>query len=51
MKKSKEEMEATLEILSSRDLMAQIQAAEKSLKKGAKAARYYEALDDITNPF
>lgn len=34
--KSKEEMEATLEILSSQDLMAQIQAAEKSFKKGAK---------------
>ena len=34
--KSKEEMEATLEILSSQDLMAQIQAAEKSLKRGAK---------------
>ena len=28
--KSKEEMEATLEILSSQDLMAQIQAAERA---------------------
>jgi len=34
--KSKEEMEATLEVLSSQDLMAQIQAAERSLKRGAK---------------
>ena len=34
--KSKEEMEATLEILSSQDLMAQIQAAERALKSGAK---------------
>jgi hypothetical protein len=34
--KSKEEMESTLDILSSQDLMAQIQAAERSLKRGAK---------------
>jgi hypothetical protein len=34
--KSKEEMEATLEILSSQDLMAQIQAAERALKNEAK---------------
>ena len=34
--KSKEEMEATLEILSSQDLMAQIQAAERALKSGTK---------------
>jgi hypothetical protein len=34
--KSKEELEATLEILSSQDLMAQIQAAERALKSGAK---------------
>jgi hypothetical protein len=34
--KSKEEMEATLEILSSQDLMAQVQAAEKSLKRRTK---------------
>lgn len=32
--KEKEEMEATLEILSSRELMAQIEEAEKSIKKG-----------------
>jgi hypothetical protein len=32
--KSKEEMEATLEILSSQELMAQIQAAERALKSG-----------------
>ena len=32
--KQKEEMEATLEILSSRELMAQIEEAEKSIKKG-----------------
>jgi len=34
--KSKEEMEATLEILSSQELMVQIQAAERALKSGAK---------------
>jgi len=34
--KSKEEMEATLEILSSQELMPQIQAAERVLKRGAK---------------
>ncbi len=34
--KSKEEMEATLEILSSQELMAQIQAAERALISGAK---------------
>ena len=34
--KSKEEMEATLEILSSQELMAQIQAAERALKSGTK---------------
>jgi len=34
--KSKEEMEATLEILSSQELMDQIQAAERALKSGAK---------------
>lgn len=32
--KDKEEMEATLEILSSRKLMAQIEEAEKAIKKG-----------------
>ena len=32
--KEKEEMEATLEILSSRELMAQIEDAEKAIKKG-----------------
>lgn len=32
--KEKEEMEATLEILSSRELMAQIAEAEKAIKKG-----------------
>jgi soluble cytochrome b562 len=32
--KEKEEMEATLEILSSRELMAQIDEAEKAIKKG-----------------
>lgn len=32
--KEKEEMEATLEILSSRELTAQIEEAEKSIKKG-----------------
>lgn len=32
--KEKEEMEATLEILSSRELMAQIEEAEKAIKKG-----------------
>jgi len=32
--KEKEEMEATLEILSSRELMAQVEEAEKALKKG-----------------
>ena len=32
--KEKEEMEATLEILSSRELMAQIEEAEKAVKKG-----------------
>lgn len=31
--KEKEEMEATLEILSSRELMAQIEEAEKAIKK------------------
>ncbi len=31
--KSKEEMEATLEILSSQDLMAQIQTAARSLRR------------------
>jgi hypothetical protein len=36
MKKSKEEMKATLDILSSQVLMAQIQAAEISLKREAK---------------
>jgi len=34
--KSKGEMEATLEILSSQELMAQIQAAERALKSGTK---------------
>jgi len=34
--KSKEEMEATLEILSSQELMVQIQAAERALKSGTK---------------
>ena len=34
--KSKEEMEATLEILSCQELMAQIQAAERALKSGTK---------------
>lgn len=32
--KEKEEIEATLEILSSRELMAQIKEAEKAIKKG-----------------
>lgn len=32
--KEKEEMEATLEILSSRELVAQIEEAEKAIKKG-----------------
>jgi hypothetical protein len=32
--KEKEEMEATLEILSSYELMAQIEEAEKAIKKG-----------------
>ena len=32
--KEKEEMEATLEILTSRELMTQINEAEKALKKG-----------------
>lgn len=32
--KEKEEMEATLEILSSRELMVQIEKAEKAIKKG-----------------
>jgi hypothetical protein len=32
--KEKEEMEATLEILSSHELMAQIEEAEKAIKKG-----------------
>lgn len=32
--KQKEEMEATLEVLSSRTLMEQIVAAEKAIKKG-----------------
>ena len=32
--KEKEEMEASLEILSSRELMAQIEEAEKAVKKG-----------------
>ncbi|MDP3028063.1 MAG: hypothetical protein Q8O04_00915 [Deltaproteobacteria bacterium] len=32
--KEKEEMEATLEILSSRELMAQIEETEKAIKKG-----------------
>jgi ribosomal protein S24E len=32
--KGKEEMEATLEILSSREIMAQIEEAEKAIKKG-----------------
>jgi hypothetical protein len=32
--KEKEGMEATLEILSSRELMAQIEEAEKAIKKG-----------------
>lgn len=32
--KEKEEMEATLEILLSRELMAQIEEAEKSIRKG-----------------
>ena len=32
--KEKEEMEATLEILSSREIMAQIKEAEKAIKKG-----------------
>lgn len=32
--KEKEEMEATLEILSSRELIAQIEEAEKAIKKG-----------------
>jgi hypothetical protein len=31
--KEKEEMEATLEILSSREIMAQIEEAEKAIKK------------------
>ena len=34
--KPKEEMEATLEILSCQELMAQIQAAERALKSGTK---------------
>ena len=34
--KSKEEMEATLEILSSQELMAQVQDAERALKSGTK---------------
>ena len=38
--KSKGEMEATLEILSSQELMAQIQAAERALKRGAKTGLY-----------
>lgn len=32
--KEKEEMEATLEILSSRELMTQIEEAERAIKKG-----------------
>lgn len=32
--KEKEEMEATLEILSSHELMAQIEEAERAIKKG-----------------
>ena len=32
--KEKEEMEATLEILSSSELMAQLEEAEKAIKKG-----------------
>jgi hypothetical protein len=32
--KEKEEIEATLEILSSREIMAQIKEAEKAIKKG-----------------
>jgi len=32
--KKKEEIEATLEILSSREIMAQIKEAEKAIKKG-----------------
>jgi len=32
--KEKEEMEATLEVLSSRELMAQIEEAENAIKKG-----------------
>ena len=32
--KEKEEMEATIEILSSHELMAQIEEAEKAIKKG-----------------
>lgn len=32
--KEKEEMEATLEILTSRELIAQIEEAEKAIKKG-----------------
>lgn len=32
--KEKEEMEATLEILASHELMAQIEEAEKAIKKG-----------------
>jgi hypothetical protein len=32
--KDKEEMEATLEILSSRELMSQVEEAERSIKKG-----------------
>ncbi|HHN65273.1 MAG TPA: hypothetical protein ENK09_07935 [Nitrospirae bacterium] len=32
--KEKEEMEATLEILSSHEIMAQIEEAEKAIKKG-----------------
>ena len=32
--KEKEEMEATLEVLSSHELMAQIEEAEKAIKKG-----------------
>ncbi|NWF97362.1 MAG: hypothetical protein HXY52_00275 [Nitrospirae bacterium] len=32
--KEKEEMEATLEILSSHEVMAQIEEAEKAIKKG-----------------
>jgi hypothetical protein len=32
--KEKEEMEATLEVLSSRELMTQIEEAEKAIRKG-----------------